>query len=434
MDADIIVIGGGAAGLAAAQTLARRQMRVMLLEARDRVGGRVWSHPIARSTTPAELGAEFIHGPAPESTALLRDAGIATVAIDGEGWRRFKGGDLQREERGFAEAAGIFDATLALAGDESVAEFLRRFDRDPAARQVAAAARAFVEGFDAADPARASARAIAQEWRSGVDSTAARPIGGYGRLFEQLRNDCVAAGVRIRLSTTVRRVAWRPGSVLVDSVDFGGTSRTVTARNAVVTLPAGVLRHRGDESAIAFDPELPPEKRDALGHIETGHVVKVTLWFRSAFWERIRAGRYRDGAFFRSEADAFPAYWTQRPLQSRLVVAWAGGPKAIALEGLSNTERIERALNGFGRLLGEPRLATNEFESGITHDWSRDPLARGAYSYVTVGGEESRPELARSLDRTLFFAGEATASAGEAGTVNGAFETGRRAAIEIADA
>lgn len=434
MDADIIVIGGGAAGLAAARILARRRMRVMLLEARDRVGGRVWSHPIARSTTPAELGAEFIHGPAPESTALLRDAGIATVAIDGEGWGRSKGGNLQREERGFAEAAGIFDAALALAGDESADEFLRRFDRDPAARDVAAAARAFVEGFDAADPARASARAIAQEWRSGVDSTAARPIGGYGPLFERMRGDCAAAGVRIRLSTTVRRVSWRTGSVLVDSVDFEGTSRTVTARNAVVTLPAGVLRRRGDESAVAFDPELPPEKRAALGHIETGHVVKVTLWFRSAFWERINGERYRDGTFFRSEAGPFPAYWTQLPVRSRLVVAWAGGPKAIALEGLSNTDRIERALNGFGRLLGEPKLASNEFECGITHDWNRDPLARGAYSYVTVGGEESRAELARSLDGTLFFAGEATATAGEAGTVNGAFETGRRAAMEIANA
>ncbi|MGA8097306.1 MAG: NAD(P)/FAD-dependent oxidoreductase [Candidatus Cybelea sp.] len=434
MDADIIVIGGGAAGLAAARSLARRPIRVMLLEARDRVGGRVWSHPIARSTTPAELGAEFIHGPAPESTALLRDAGIATVAVDGEGWARPTGGDLRREARGFAEAASIFDATLALAGDESVDEFLRRFDRDPAARDVAAAARAFVEGFDAADPARASARAIAQEWRSGVDSTVARPIGGYGQLFEQMRDDCVAAGVRLCLSTTVRRVSWRPGCVVVDSVDFEGTPRTITARNAVVTLPAGVLRRHGDESAVAFDPELPPEKCDALGHIETGHVVKVTLCFRSAFWELIDGERYRDGAFFRNEAGPFPAYWTQLPVRSRLVVAWAGGPKAIAIEGLSNTERIERALDGFGRLLGEPKLASSAFEFGITHDWSRDPLACGAYSYVTVGGEESRAQLARSLDRTIFFAGEATATAGEAGTVNGAFETGRRAAMEIVNA
>ncbi|MGB8909045.1 MAG: NAD(P)/FAD-dependent oxidoreductase, partial [Candidatus Cybelea sp.] len=406
----------------------------VLLEARDRVGGRVWSHPIARSATPAELGAEFIHGPALESMALLRDAGISTVAVDGEGWARSKGGDLQREQRSFAEAASVFDATLALAVDESVDEFLRRFDRDPAEREAAAAARAFVEGFDAADPARASARAIAQEWRSGVDSTAARPIGGYGHLFEQLRDDCVAAGVRICLSTTVRRISWRPGSVVVDSVDSEGTSRTVTARTAVVTLPSGVLRHRSDESAVAFDPELPPEKHDALGHIETGHVVKVTLWFRSAFWERIHGERYRDGAFFRNSADPFPTFWTQLPVRSRLVVAWAGGPKAIAIEGLSNAERIERALNGFGRLLGDPKLASNEFEFGITHDWSRDPLARGAYSYVTVGGEEARAELARSLDETLFFAGEATATDGQAGTVNGAFETGRRAAMRIENA
>ena len=121
-------------------------------------------------------------------------------------------------------------------------------------------------------------------------------------------------------------------------------------------------------------------------------------------------------------------------MRSRLVVAWVGGPRAIAIEALSDAERIERALNGFGRLLGEPKLANDEFQFGITHDWSRDPLSRGAYSYVTVGGEEARAQLARPLNGTLFFAGEATAAGGEGGTVNGAFETGRRAAMEVANA
>ena len=434
MDADAIVIGAGGAGLAAAQSLARRQMRVLLLEARDRVGGRVWSRPVPGSTAPAELGAEFIHGPAEETTALLRDAGIPTVRMDREGWTLSKGANLQREERDFAEAASIFDTTLALADDVSVDEFLRRFDRDPATRDAAAAARTFVEGFDAADPARASARAIAQEWRSGVDSTAGRPIGGYGPLFERIRDDCLAAGVRIRLSTTVQRISWRPGCVAVHAVGSDGRPRTLTARNAVVTIPAGVLGGRGDEGAIAIDPDLPPAKRDALDHIAMGHAIKVTLTFRSAFWERVRGERYRNSSFFRSEDEPFPTYWTPLPVRSPLIVAWVGGPRAIAIEGLSGTERIERALNGFGRLLGEPMLANAEFEFGITHDWSRDPLSRGAYSYVTVGGREARAELARPLDGTLFFAGEATAAGGEGGTVNGAFETGRRAAMEVANA
>jgi monoamine oxidase len=354
--------------------------------------------------------------------------------VEGEAWTPSRNGGLKRAERVFADAAKVFEGTPAPSDDESVESFLLRFQHDVATRRAAEDARAFVEGFDAADPARASARAIALEWRSGVDSTLARPIGGYRPLFERMRDDCVAAGVQICLSTAVRRISWRRGNVAVDAVDPRKQSRTLTARSGVVTLPVGVLRHRGDETAVAFDPVLPPEKRDALEHIEMGHAIKVMLWFRSAFWEHVGSGRYRDGAFFRSWSADFPAYWTQWPIRSELVVAWAGGPRAIAIGRLTDAELIQRAVTGFGLLFGEPKLAATELEFGIAHDWSRDPFARGAYSYLAVGGAQSRTELAKPLDGTLFFAGEATAADGEGGTVNGAFETGRRAAAELANA
>jgi monoamine oxidase len=359
---------------------------------------------------------------------------MSAVVVEGEAWTPSRNGGLKREDRAFADAASVFEGTRALSDDESVESFLLRFQHDAATRRAAEDARAFVEGFDAADPARASARAIALEWRSGVDSTLARPIGGYRPLFERMRDDCVAAGVQICLSSAVRRISWRRGSVAVDAVDSRKQSRTLTARSGVVTLPVGVLRHRGDETAVAFDPKLPPAKRDALEHIEMGHAIKVMLWFRSAFWERVSGGRYRNGAFFRSWSAEFPAYWTQWPVRSELVAAWAGGPRAIAIGGLTHAELIERAVAGFGLLFGEPKLAASELEFGIAHDWRRDPFARGAYSYLAVGGAQSRTELAKPLDGTLFFAGEATAADGEGGTVNGAFETGLRAAAELANA
>ena len=155
-----------------------------------------------------------------------------------------------------------------------------------------------------------------------------------------------------------------------------------------------------------------------------GHVVKVALWFRTAFWEGLREGRYRDSAFFRSPGLPFAAYWVQVPIRSELVVAWAGGPRATALHGLAPDEIIARALDGFVVLFGEPELARTEFESGVTHDWSRDPFARGAYSYIAAGGGDARAVLAAPVDDTLFFAGEATSNDGQGGTVNGALETG----------
>jgi monoamine oxidase len=218
----------------------------------------------------------------------------------------------------------------------------------------------------------------------------------------------------------------------VDARDAAGELRTLRARAAILTLSVGILRDGGEESAFAFDPNLPAAKRAALAGIEMGHVVKVALWFRTAFWERAAGGAYRDAAFFRSEAGSFPAYWTQFPVRSSLIVAWAGGPKALALSGMSQREIIERARDGFAALLGEPELARKEFERGVMHDWNHDPFALGAYSYLAVGAGNAREVLAKPVNATLFFAGEATSTDGQGGTVNGALESGERAAVQAA--
>jgi monoamine oxidase len=431
VDADVVVVGAGAAGLAAARRLAGHSLRVIVLEARERAGGRAWSRQMTRTVLPAELGAEFIHGPAQETLALLREAGLASIDTGGDSWVSDETGDLQPNDDEFSSAASIFERACSTSEDESVEHFLQRFERDDALRNIARQARTFVEGFDAADPAIASARSIAEEWRSGVDSSTARPLGGYAPMFDHLRAACERAGVHIQFSTIVRRISWPRGTVAVEVKSHGVQARTIRARAAIVTLPAGVLRHRGDETEVIFDPELPAAKTDALRSIEMGHAVKVILCFRSAFWERIRDGRYRDAAFFRGEGPC-SAYWTQVPVRGELVSAWTGGPKTAALSGFSEAELIELARDGFGATLGEAALAREEFVGGATHDWCRDPFARGAYSYIAVGGTEPRSTFAAPIDDTLFFAGEATSSDGQGGTVNGALETGERAAREVA--
>jgi monoamine oxidase len=439
MDADAVVIGAGAAGLAAARSLAARSLNVVLLEARDRVGGRVWSRKFPGTEDRAELGAEFIHGPAETTMRLLREAGSGAVATSDESWLRGEDGELRRENEDFAAVAGaVLGQAGSLAADESVERFLQRFEPDEALRESVAMARAFVEGFEAADPAVASVRAIADELRSGTDSTSARPVGGYARLFEYLRATCLDSGVRLFLDAAVRRVSWHRGKVAVEHADRDGGSHTIRARTAVITLPAGVLRAGRNGSSVAsdvtFHPELPAAKLSALDCIQMGHVVRVVLGFRSPFWEQLHDGRYRDAAFFRDGKRPFAAYWTQVPARSRLIVAWAGAPGAGVLRGVAESETIDRAVEGFGALFDATALARTELEWSAVHDWDGDPFAQGAYSYVSVGGGNARAALAAPVDDTLFFAGEATSFDGQGGTVSGALETGERAAEEVATA
>ena len=434
MDADVIVIGAGAAGLAAARRLAARALRVIVVEARERVGGRAWSRQVARSAVPAELGAEFIHGPAPQTKALLREIGMAAIDTGGGSWM-FTDGDLRpRSDDDSVNAASILKRASALNDDESVDRFLRRIESGGTAPEGVQTARSFAEGFDAVDPAIGSAQSIAAELQSGVDSVTARPLGGYKPMFEHLRSACAAAGVQTYFSTRVQRISWRRGDVRIEAESRGMAVRTLHARAVVVTLPVGVLRHTGDESEIVFDPALPVAKLDALDKLAMGQVARVVLSFKTAFWERIRDGRYRDAAFFRGTEQAFAVYWTQLPVRTEHIVAWAGGPKATALGGLSADSLIDRALEGFGTLLNEATCVRKEFEGAAMHDWGRDPFARGAYSYVLVGGADARAGLAAPVDEALFFAGEATSGDGQGGTVNGALETGDRAAHEAATA
>lgn len=432
IDADVVVLGAGAAGLAAALSLARRGFRVVVVEARDRVGGRVWSQPIAGIATPVELGGEFVHGAALRTTALLRAAGTTISELGDVMWSAGARGVLQRVDRNAGFSASLLEGAAKLPEDETVDAYLHRYDGDPSMREAVDSARAFVEGFDAADPATASVKSIAEEFQSGTDTSSVRPVGGYAAMFELLRAECEGSGVRILRSTIVNSVSWRPGSVTISATGSADSaSQSIGARCAIVTLPVGVLRHEG-EGAVTFDPGLPAAKLDALRSIEMGPVVKVALGFRTPFWKRIADGRYRDAAFFRTNDRPFAAFWTQEPVQNSIVMAWTGGPKAVRLAELPVDATIEIALREFGQLLGEPELAREQFAGGLLHDWVHDPFSRGAYSFVLAGGTGARATFAAPAGDALFFAGEACSTDGQGGTVNGAIETGERAAAEAA--
>ena len=424
---DVIVIGAGAAGLAAARVLSQRGATVTVLEARDRIGGRLFTREDPALPVPVDLGGEFIHGAVPESFALLRAAG--TVAIDTGGTSfTYEDGALRVRDDPWDIVARVVSRARDLREDVSVEEFLRTAGDGPDAQREQRYARMMVEGFDAADPAIASICAIAAEWgdASGQTSQQFRPLGGYARLMRALHGALDPARVQLSLSTAVRSISREHGGVRVDAVGASGKDLSLTARAAVVTLPVGVL----NANAVRFEPALPQSKLDALAKLVMGPVVRLVLRFRTAFWERVHDGAYREGAFFLRPEGSFPAIWTMLPLRTPLLNAWAGGPKAAALAQHDEPARIEAALHDMRVLFGEAIDPRDELEAVYTHDWQGDPFSRGAYSYVAVGGVRARAALAAPVDDVLFFAGEATAEAGEAGTAGGALQTGARAAHE----
>ena len=200
------------------------------------------------------------------------------------------------------------------------------------------------------------------------------------------------------------------------------------AARAIVTLPLSLLQLPGStEGAVRFVPALRQKER-ALAGLAPSPVIKVVMRFRSAFWETLDGGRYEDAAFLRSVDAPFPSFWTALPVRAPVLVAWAGGPRAERLSGIPVRDVMCQAVASLESLFGKRARIAQKLEAAWLHDWQQDPFARGAYSYVTVGGAGARKALAAPLEGTLYFAGEATDFEGEHGTVAGALRTGTRAA------
>ena len=378
---------------------------MLILEARDRVGGRAWTRRMAGLEVPVELGAEFIHGRAQATLSLLKRARM--TAVRSVRTQRYAAGGRLRPVDSFALAQkAMRDTSLLQERDLSFADYLARQKLEPRTKNFA---RMMVEGFDAADPALASAKAIAEEWGGGDALLGPQPRlrEGYGPALEWLAQSIVARGGRLRMQSPVLRVRWRRGAatVLTESDRF-------TAEQVIITLPLGVLQSR----AVLFSPGL--DKGKALKQLVSGPVVKAALRFAEPFWEK-----HRGVAFFHSPRAPFPTFWTPLPARVPLLIAWAGGPKADRLSADPLPE-VVRSLKSLFARVPEP-------DAAYVQDWRRDPFACGAYSYVRVDGEGAREALRRPLADTLFFAGEATNLDGEAGTVSGALQSGERAAREL---
>jgi monoamine oxidase len=429
---DVIVIGGGISGLAAARGISRAGFRVILIEARARMGGRIHTQRPKESPRPIEMGAEFIHGGNPDLWRLVRESHVRTRKLPDRHWLS-RGGAVEiiaNLDKTLGSVTSLIDP--AEAADLSFAAYFKRYPAK-VAPDAWMLARGFVEGFEAAPLDRISARSLAGE--SMDDQNQFVVPGGYDKVITRLVDDCARRGVRMLSEMIVRAVEWRRGRVGVRAHDsISGIRRVYSACAAVIALPLGVLKARGGPAAVRFHPVLKPKKA-LIDRMEVGQVFRISIRFGKESWRRMLPGilrtRRRHGfGFIHSSAKAVPVWWSLD--DQPIMVGWAGGPAAKALLKASKQTRRNRALASLAEILGVPqaqvRAAALDFHEW---DWASDPFARGAYSFTAAGEDGSGSELARPMQATLFFAGEATAEGAEVGTVHGALRSGIRAAKEV---
>jgi monoamine oxidase len=417
--ADVLIIGAGAAGLQAAHELAIAGRQVVILEARDRIGGRVHTLTPSGFTKAIEAGAEFMHGLVPLTRTLIKNAGASWEASLGNTYL-VKEGQVQPDANFFEQLPLVLSKLNLLTQDMLLADFLARDFPGEQHAHLRAFATQFAEGYDAADAQRVSALALRDEWATGDADDSPRPVGGYGPLLHWLATQVQAAGAKLHLAAPVREIRWQPGAVEV----LTDSGVTFYSAQVLCTVPLGVWQlGAGQPGYLSFVPELPTH-RTAAAQLGFGSVIKIQLEFREAFWQ----DRFPALEFLLSDAPV-PTWWSQLPDTRPLLTGWLAGPAAQRLRDASDETVLQLALESLTSVLATtPAALQAQLCASDVYNWGAEPYTYGAYSYPTVGAQAARATLATPVAGTLYFAGEGVYEGASAGTVEAALVSGQVAA------
>ena len=423
---DTIVVGAGVAGLTAARLLTKAGRRVVVLEARDRVGGRVWTDRADGRAT--DLGASWIHGIAGSPVAAAAEA-------FGMRMTEFTVGGYQPDSRPIAyyapDGARLTDAEAAAFADDihavdaTLLEVVAASAPDASYRDVTETA---IARHDWDDERAQRVREYLEHRTEEQYGAWIEHLAAHGLDDDSIAGDevvfpdgydalpiALAQGLDIRLEHVVSRVDWGAGATVTTA--RGG----FTADEVVITVPVGVLQ--SGEFVIA--PALPEPVAGALGRLRMNAFEKVFLRFPAVFWDADVYAIRQQGP----EGRRWHSWYDLTAVHGEpTLLTFAAGPAAIETRTWTPDQVAASVLEQLRRLFGD---AVPEPTRIHLTAWQDDPFARGSYAYMTVGSTTAdHDDLATPVGGVLHLAGEATWTDDPA-TVAAALLSGHRAAENI---
>ena len=419
---DCIIVGAGVSGLAAADYLRRKGWRVTILEARNRIGGRVWSQTEWLGKTPVDMGASWIHGISENPIAgLAEKAGFQLMPFDYDNSIVFNSGGSRISKEEMLKIRRDFKKNLKSADywaekqamDVSLQDSFRAAEKEISWSPDEIAQLDFRAHTEIEHEFSASLEQLsAIWWNEGKELIGGDAFikGGLQTIFEPL-----ARGQDIRFGQTVNRVVHDNAGVHV-TTDQG---LEITAQKLILTVPLGILK----KGSITFEPSLPDDKNRAIRRIGFGNYQKTFLLFEDVFWNKdLHLFDWSGGSNGKDWAEwvnLFP--FTGEPA----LVGFNTAEAAYTVESMTDGEIAKVATKALSSALGTKVPPPKDI---LVSRWGHDPHSLGAYSFMGVGATpKDRVTLGRPIGGSLHFAGEAV-SKDYPGTMRGAFESGLVAA------
>ncbi len=404
MTYDVVIIGAGIAGIAAAKRLRLAGLNVVVLEAQDRIGGRVWTD--RSSGYPVEFGAEFVHGSEVSTWDILKAHRIETIPmalirelVDHDGNKL----DVQSLE--------LFEKTMTgietySGNEQSISDYFKSASGEENLQDLLAVS---IGDYEAGDSHQLSMLHIAKCWSNLDDGGNFVLPKGYDAVIQS-----ISEGIPIELGTSVQSVDWSGEETII--LTSKGEFRT---KKLLVTVSLGILK-RGD---IAFTPGLPESKQRAVDEVGMGITTKLLMTFS----EQVPIIEGITNTLMTVSC------WWPVVGSPNAVMGFTGGERAQKLASMNEERLYQVALDELTKITGMDCRKVWVSSKRIVWDQNQE-FTGGSYSNEPLGmPDDARARLASPVDNKLFFAGEATVTDGNHATVHGALDSGLRAANEIID-